>query len=67
MILITLIIALVSYLALKYKPLRRFFFGKPTILIKDGIVAEDDLADLNYSYDYLNKQLRQEINQVLNF
>lgn len=59
-ILVTLIISLVSYLSLKYKSFRKFFAGEPTILIKDGKILEDNLISLNYSYDYLNQQLRQE-------
>lgn len=59
-ILITLIISLVSYFSLKYKPLRKFFAGEPTVLIENGNILDNNLASLNYSYDYLNQQLRQE-------
>lgn len=60
MILVTLIILLVSYLSLKYKSFRKFFAGEPTILIENGKISKNTLASLNYSYDYLNQQLRQE-------
>ncbi|MBC2579444.1 DUF421 domain-containing protein [Clostridium sp. DJ247] len=60
MVLITLIISIVSYLSLKYKSLRKFFAGEPTVLIQNGKILENNLTSLNYSYDYLNQQLRQE-------
>lgn len=60
MILITLIIVLASYVSLKYKPLRKILAGQPTILIKNGKILENNMTKLNYSYDYLNQQLRQE-------
>lgn len=60
MTLVTLIIMLVSYISLKYKPIRKFLAGEPTVLIKNGEILEDNLSGLNYSYDYLNQQLRQE-------
>ncbi|WP_242866738.1 YetF domain-containing protein [Abyssisolibacter fermentans] len=68
MTLITIIIMLVSYLSMKSKTIRDFFAGKPTILIENGKILENTMSKLNYSYDYLNEQLRQEgifdINQV---
>ncbi|AGK97572.1 YetF domain-containing protein [Clostridium pasteurianum] len=59
-ILVTLIISLVSYFSLKYKSFRKFFAGESTILIKNGKILKENLTSLNYSYDYLNQQLRQE-------
>lgn len=58
--LITLIIMLISYISLKYKPLCKFLAGEPTILIQNGKILEYNLSKLNYSYNYLNQQLRQE-------
>lgn len=67
-IIMTLITELLSYLCFKYKPLRNFFAGKPTILIEKGKIIKHNLKILNYSYDYLIEQLRQEkifdVNQV---
>ena len=60
MVLVTLIISLVSYFSLKYKSFRKFFAGEPTILIKNGKILKNNLTSLNYSYDYLKQQLRQE-------
>ncbi|CAH2214817.1 YetF domain-containing protein [Tepidibacter aestuarii] len=60
MTLITLIIMLISYVSLKYSPLRKFVAGEPTILIRNGKILEYNLSKLSYSYNYLNQQLRQE-------
>jgi len=56
----TLIIFLVAYFSLKYEPLRRIVAGKPTILIENGKILESNMAKLNYTFDYLVQQLRQE-------
>ncbi len=56
----TLIILLVSYLSLKFRPFRRILAGEPTIIIKDGKILEHNMTKLNYSFDYLLEQLRQE-------
>lgn len=60
MSLITLIIMLISFISFKYRPLRSFLAGEPTILIQNGKILEYNLSKLNYSYNYLNQQLRQE-------
>ena len=49
-----------SYLSLKYTSFRRFLAGEPTVIIKNGKILENNMAKLNYTYDYLNQQLRQE-------
>lgn len=68
LILITLAIVLASYLSLKYRPLCKFLAGEPTVLIQKGKILEHNMANLNYTYDYLNQQLRQgkvfDISQV---
>lgn len=56
----TLIIVSVSYISLKYRPLRKFLAGEPIVLIENGKILEHNMANLNYSYDNLNQQLRQE-------
>lgn len=60
MIIITLIMMLASYLSLKFASFRKFLAGEPTVLIKNGKLLENNMANLNYSYDYLNQQLREE-------
>lgn len=60
MILITLIIYIISYVSLKINPFRKFLTGEPTFLIREGKILEHNMASLNYSYDYLIQQLRQE-------
>jgi uncharacterized membrane protein YcaP (DUF421 family) len=60
LILTTLIILVASSLSLKYKPLRKFLAGESTILIQNGKILEHNMANMNYTYDYLNQQLRQE-------
>lgn len=56
----TLILVLFSYFSLKYKSLRKILAGEPTILIKNGKILENTMGKLNYSFDYLVQQLRQE-------
>ena len=56
----TLILELFSYFSLKYRPLRKILAGEPTILINNGKILEHTMAKLNYSFDYLVQQLRQE-------
>ena len=56
----TLIIVLVAYFSLKCPPLRRILAGEPTILIENGKILENNMAKLNYSFEYLVQQLRQE-------
>lgn len=60
LILTAFIIFLVSHISLNYRPLRKFLAGEPTILIQNGKILENNMAKLNYSYDYLNQHLRQE-------
>ncbi|MBI6871383.1 YetF domain-containing protein [Clostridium aciditolerans] len=68
MVLIPLIVMAISYLSFKYKCIRKIFAGESTILIKNGKILKNNLASLNFSYEYLSQQLRQEkifdINQV---
>jgi uncharacterized membrane protein YcaP (DUF421 family) len=59
-ILVTVIFLLISYASLKYRPLRRFLAGSPTVVIHNGKILEHNMANLNYSFDYLNQQLREE-------
>jgi uncharacterized membrane protein YcaP (DUF421 family) len=64
----TFITFLVSYISLRYKPFRKYLAGESTIIIQNGRILENNMVKLNYSYDYLNQQLRQgkvfDISQV---
>ena len=60
MALITLIIKLGSYWAIKSRFWRYKIAGTPTVLIENGKIREEKMHQLNYSYDYLLQQLRQE-------
>ena len=56
----TFILILFSFFSFKYKPIRKILAGEPTLLIKNGKILENTLQKLNYSFDYLVQQLRQE-------
>lgn len=57
-ILITSTLALASYVSLINRPLRKFLTGECTVIIKDGKILEQNMAKLNFSFDYLNEKLR---------
>lgn len=57
-ILITSTLALASYVSLINRPLRKFLTGNSTVVIKDGKILEQNMAKLNFSFDYLNEKLR---------
>ena len=59
MVLITIIIRIISYLAIKSNFYRNKIAGHPTVLIRNGKILEEKMHELNYSYDYLFLQLRQ--------
>lgn len=56
----TFILVLFSYFSFKYKSIRKILAGEPTLLIKNGKILENTLQKLNYSFNYLMQQLRQE-------
>ncbi|TDT57250.1 YetF domain-containing protein [Fonticella tunisiensis] len=58
--LVTVIILLVSYISLKFRPFRRFVAGHPAVIIHNGKILERNMKCLNYSFDYLTQQLREE-------
>lgn len=60
MLLVTIIIMGVSKTSFKHRALRKFLAGNPTTLIKNGKILEKNMADLNYSFDHLEQQLRHE-------
>jgi uncharacterized membrane protein YcaP (DUF421 family) len=47
-------------LSLKSKAIRTVFFGKSTVMIKDGKVMEDNLKSERYTTDHLLHQLRSK-------
>ncbi|WP_330396822.1 DUF421 domain-containing protein [Anaeromicrobium sediminis] len=56
----TVVVFLASYISLKSRSLRKHLAGEPTILIRNGKILENNMYKLQYSYDYLIQQLRQE-------
>ncbi len=59
LILTTIIFVFISHISMNCRPLRKFLAGEPTILIRNGKILENNMANLNYSYEYLNQHLRQ--------
>lgn len=59
-ILTTLIIMVISHLSLKSPVLRKILAGEPTIVIQNGKILEQNMTKMNYTFDYLNQQLRRE-------
>jgi uncharacterized membrane protein YcaP (DUF421 family) len=47
-------------LALKNRTLRKWISGKPTILIQDGKVLENNMRKLKITLDTLNQELREK-------
>lgn len=59
-ILTTSIIMVISHLSLKSPVLRKILAGEPTIVIQNGKILEQNMSKMNYTFDYLNQQLRRE-------
>lgn len=49
---------IISYLALKFRPLRKIICGTPSILIKNGKVKYDELKKQRFNLDDLMEELR---------
>lgn len=49
---------ILSYFTLKNKMLRKIISGNPRILIKDGKIDQNEMANIRYSVDDLMEQLR---------
>ena len=56
---LVLIEILLAYLTVKFKGLRTFFDGKPSLIIKNGKINYKEMVKLRYSIDDLLMQLRQ--------
>lgn len=50
---------LLAYLSVKFKGIRTFFDGKPSIIIQNGKINYKEMVRLRYSIDDLLMQLRQ--------
>ena len=50
---------LLAYLSIKFKGVRSFFDGKPSLIIKNGKVNYNEMVKQRYSLDDLLMQLRQ--------
>jgi uncharacterized membrane protein YcaP (DUF421 family) len=45
---------------MKNRAVRGFFAGKPTIVIQNGKILENNMKTMRYTIDYLNQQLREK-------
>ena len=57
---LVLIQVVVSYVSLKSESIRNFIDGKPSVIIKNGVVNFSVMTKLRYSLDDLLSQLRQK-------
>lgn len=55
---LTLLEVLISYLTLKFQPLRSIVCGSPSIVIRNGVVQEKELAKLRFNLEDLMEDLR---------
>jgi len=49
-----------SFFSLKSRIMRRLFEGSPRVVIRDGVIDQNELKDLRWSLDELTEQLRQK-------
>ncbi|OLP66296.1 hypothetical protein BACPU_05980 [Bacillus pumilus] len=54
------IIYIISLWALRNRKVRGFMAGKPTLLIQNGKILEENMKGMRYTLDYLNQQLREK-------
>ncbi|MFJ5963255.1 DUF421 domain-containing protein [Bacillus sp. NPDC093026] len=57
---LVLIIYMISIIALRSRKIRGFMAGKPTLVIQNGKILEDNMKSMRYTLDYLNQQLREK-------
>lgn len=57
---LVLIIYIISLLALRSRKMRGFMAGKPTLVIQNGKILEENMKGMRYTLDYLNQQLREK-------
>lgn len=51
---------LLAYVGLKSRPLRRLVDGKPSLIIKNGEIDENEMKKLRYNFDDMLMQLREK-------
>lgn len=56
----SLIAYIVAKLSLKSRKMRKWLSGRPTILIEDGKILDENLRKLTFSMDTLNQELREK-------
>lgn len=61
---LVLIQILIAYITLKNRTLRILFDGKPSVIIKEGMIDRDEMKKQRYNLDDLMLQLRQ--NKIMN-
>lgn len=49
---------LIGWVAMRFRPVRAFLEGEPTVLIQNGKVLDQNMRRLRYNLDELNSQLR---------
>ncbi|MGE1211550.1 DUF421 domain-containing protein [Bacillus pumilus] len=57
---LVMIIYVISLIALRSRKLRGFMAGKPTLVIQNGKILEENMKGMRYTFDYLNQQLREK-------
>jgi uncharacterized membrane protein YcaP (DUF421 family) len=56
----SVIVYLVAFLSLKSRKTRKWFSGKPTVVIENGKIMENNLKKIQFSLDTLNQELREK-------
>jgi uncharacterized membrane protein YcaP (DUF421 family) len=51
---------LVAFLSLKSRKTRKWFSGKPTVVIENGKIMDENLRKIRFSLDTLNQELREK-------
>ncbi len=49
---------IIGYIAMRFRPVRAFLEGQPTVLIQNGKILDSNMRRLRYNLDELNSQLR---------
>lgn len=51
---------LISFISLKSRKIRKWFAGKPTVVIENGKIMEQNLRKIQFTLDTLNQELREK-------
>ncbi|WP_171685087.1 DUF421 domain-containing protein [Paenibacillus planticolens] len=54
------IVYLISVISLKSRKIRKWFAGKPTVVIENGKIMEENLRKIQFTLDTLNQELREK-------